>query len=179
MGEMYLYAPRSRQPASLCADSQNVCNSEYGISIGRGSFSFKQGEWTQLRQEVRLNTPGEQDGGFVLWVDGAKVLERRDIYYRSAPDSGSDDDGDSEDGDGDGEVSGGLLTGILHQEVKVQWVASPDEIEFVAQPESQPVGFTGLFFSTFFGGHSSEWASPKDQYVWFRSFAIEVKVPAS
>jgi hypothetical protein len=28
------------------------------------------------------------------------------------------------------------------------------------------------FYSTFFGGHDPEYASPKDQYVWFKDFAI-------
>ncbi|KAK7037583.1 hypothetical protein VNI00_011075 [Paramarasmius palmivorus] len=52
-----------------------------------------------------------------------------------------------------------------------------------------PVGFKGIFFryqscftvscawingfdSTFFGGHESEWASPRDQYVWFKNFSM-------
>ena len=34
------------------------------------------------------------------------------------------------------------------------------------------VGFIGLFFSTFFGGHTSDWASPKDQYSYFRDFGM-------
>ncbi|TFK66794.1 hypothetical protein BDN72DRAFT_130294 [Pluteus cervinus] len=40
-------------------------------------------------------------------------------------------------------------------------------------PDSTPgVGFRGIFFSSFFGGHGPEWASPKDQYVWFKDFAL-------
>jgi len=39
---------------------------------------------------------------------------------------------------------------------------------------SGSVGFTGLFFSTFFGGHTDSWATPKDQYTWFKDFAINV-----
>jgi len=54
-----------------------------------------------------------------------------------------------------------------------------------------PIGFIGLFFryfvfmnlwkvtlmhggtrSTFFGGHNPQYATPRDQYVWFKDFAI-------
>ncbi|KZT37219.1 hypothetical protein SISSUDRAFT_1048759 [Sistotremastrum suecicum HHB10207 ss-3] len=37
-----------------------------------------------------------------------------------------------------------------------------------------PITFSGLFFSTFFGGHESEYATPKDQYTWFKDFAISI-----
>lgn len=36
------------------------------------------------------------------------------------------------------------------------------------------VGFIGLFFSTFFGGHTSDWATPKDQYTYFKGFKMWV-----
>lgn len=35
-------------------------------------------------------------------------------------------------------------------------------------------GFTGIFFSTFFGGHDPTWASPTDQHVWFKDFGIQI-----
>ncbi|EIM82391.1 uncharacterized protein STEHIDRAFT_34270, partial [Stereum hirsutum FP-91666 SS1] len=54
----------------------------YGLSLARGSFTFKAGAWTHVRQTIRLNTPGEQDGGMVLEVDGKRVIERGDVYYR-------------------------------------------------------------------------------------------------
>ena len=28
--------------------------------------------------------------------------------------------------------------------------------------------------STFFGGHDKEWATPKDQFVWFKDFELSV-----
>lgn len=28
--------------------------------------------------------------------------------------------------------------------------------------------------STFFGGHTADWATPKDQYAWFKDFAINI-----
>ena len=34
---------------------------------------------------MTLNTPGEQDGSFVLEVDGRQVINRTDIFYRDTP----------------------------------------------------------------------------------------------
>ena len=36
------------------------------------------------------------------------------------------------------------------------------------------VGFLGLFFSTFFGGHTADWASPRDQHTYFREFKMRI-----
>jgi hypothetical protein len=59
-----------------------VCDDKYGLSIGRGSFSWKVGGWTTVRQTVFLNTPGRQDGIFTLDVDGKRVISRSDVLYR-------------------------------------------------------------------------------------------------
>ncbi|KAJ6630242.1 hypothetical protein B0H10DRAFT_978302 [Mycena sp. CBHHK59/15] len=47
---------------------------------------------------------------------------------------------------------------------------SPSISELAAQ--HGPVGFLGIFFSTFFGGHEADYATPKDQYVWFKDFGL-------
>ncbi|KAJ7118968.1 hypothetical protein C8R44DRAFT_878495 [Mycena epipterygia] len=41
-----------------------------------------------------------------------------------------------------------------------------------AAPRSGPIGFIGIFFSTFFGGHGAPYATPRDQYVWFKDFDL-------
>lgn len=84
-GELYLYAPKDKQTSELCGDNQSVCESTYGLSIGRGSFNFNAGSWTHLKQTVTLNRPGKPDGYFALDVDGKRVIERSDIYYRGMP----------------------------------------------------------------------------------------------
>ena len=60
-----------------------------------------------------------------------------------------------------------------------------------AETAGKPVGFTGLFFrcvagrsgrvdhltvvlSTFFGGHEDRYASPKDQFTWFKDFSMTI-----
>ncbi|GAA5881006.1 hypothetical protein JCM1840_007217 [Sporobolomyces johnsonii] len=84
-GELYLYAPREKQVEALCSlGPLSYCNSVYGMSIGRGSWVFKTGEWTDIRQDIWLNTPGQADGGFNIWVNGELVLHSDAVYYRNA-----------------------------------------------------------------------------------------------
>jgi len=54
--------------------------------------------------------------------------------------------------------------------------ADPDSTELAA-PVSQAtqdcsIGFIGLFFSTFFGGHTSDWSPSSDQYTYFKEFQM-------
>lgn len=68
MGELYLYAPREKQVDALCTlGPLSYCNSVYGMSIGRGSWTFERGAWSNIRQDIWLNTPGKPDGGFNIW----------------------------------------------------------------------------------------------------------------
>ncbi|KAG5641151.1 hypothetical protein DXG03_005890 [Asterophora parasitica] len=85
LGELYLYAPKAEQTDELCGHPQSVCDSAYGISIGRGAFTWAAGAWTKVRQNVTLNTPGEQDGSFTLDINDQRILERNDIFYRGIP----------------------------------------------------------------------------------------------
>ncbi|BGP13614.1 hypothetical protein JCM10213_007790 [Rhodosporidiobolus nylandii] len=85
MGELYLYAPREKQVDALCElGPLSYCNSVYGMSIGRGSWTFKTGEWTDLRQDIWLNTPGKADGGFNIWVNDKLILHSNQVYYRNS-----------------------------------------------------------------------------------------------
>ncbi|KAJ7144954.1 polysaccharide lyase family 14 protein [Mycena crocata] len=227
-GELYLYAARDKQTDALCSHPQSVCGSTYGISIGRGSFRWRAGGWTTISQTVQLNTPGEQDGGFWLDIDGRRVIQRTDIYYRDAPSSETTkvkpppksssttstsappDDG----GDGAllplGPLLGGLLSmrefptnlppmasslqpGVVALPGDKQWelqltlaqettatstVSATATLYPTLAPASEQaalpilVGFIGIFFSTFFGGHGPQYATPRDQYVWFKDFGV-------
>ncbi|KAI0255311.1 hypothetical protein BJV78DRAFT_1119893 [Lactifluus subvellereus] len=131
-GELYLYAPKHRQKPSLCnAPPLSVCDTTYGLSIARGSFEFSLGSWTHVSQTVVLNSPGVQDGGFLLEVDGKAVIDRADVLYRDY----------HNDGFGHSDTFKSAL-------------------------------------STFFGGHHREFASPKDQFVWFKDFSLYINDPS-
>jgi len=64
---------------------QSICDSEYGLSLARGSFFFTPGAWTHVSQTVVLNTPGQQDGGLYLEVNGIPVINQNDVFYRGIP----------------------------------------------------------------------------------------------
>ncbi|KAA1477690.1 hypothetical protein DENSPDRAFT_787000 [Dentipellis sp. KUC8613] len=178
-GEMYLYAPKNKQTRTTCSlPPQSVCESSYGLSLARGSFHFKPGAWTHVKQTITLNTPGQQDGGLYLEVNGKAVISQKDIYYRgnntpppssNTPTDGSpaDDDPTSpDDDDDDGDLLSPILGGLLGNAT----------IFDIGQSEglASIIGFSGIFFSTFFGGHDPQYATPKDQYTWFKGFTLKI-----
>ncbi|KAG9126715.1 hypothetical protein FRC07_002258 [Ceratobasidium sp. 392] len=285
-GELYLYAPKDKQTDTVCnTPPRSICEADYGLSIGRGSFKFTPGQWTHVSQTVVLNTPGRQDGYFTLDVNGKRVLDLQGVYYRQ---TATDEDEDEQEvqsalgldatsangGDASGQDAGtpnpspdvegpstlseggGLLGHILlsssansgsapaarggmwhapgrhavflapnphlrHQRQRrhdappnrLQAPAPPSPIRpdvkdetlivtKVLRPEIVTVvsrvtetcfatitaqatpsvvnlatkrkvpGFSGIFFSTFFGGHEQNFATPKDQKMWFKDFEL-------
>lgn len=40
------------------------------------------GGWTTIRQDVWLNTPAQNDGGFNIWINGRIVMTASDVRYR-------------------------------------------------------------------------------------------------
>lgn len=78
-GELYLYAP-NMVPSS----------DDGGMSLGRGSWRFQAGKWTDVQIEVVLNSPGAEDGRAGVWIDGVPVLAATGIVYRQTGDIGVD-----------------------------------------------------------------------------------------
>ncbi|CAE6469313.1 unnamed protein product [Rhizoctonia solani] len=64
--ELYVYLPSDPANELLCNGTKipgrNICGSDYGASLGRGSFYFKTGQWNYVAQRIKLNTPGKADG---------------------------------------------------------------------------------------------------------------------
>jgi hypothetical protein len=228
--ESLQYAPKDRQNPSLCkTPPQSVCNDDYGLSIGRGSFYFSAGSWTHIQQTVGLNTPGRQDGTFVLFVNNKLIMNLTQILYRDGPQSSSSKrDILGLDVDGLPLGLGGLLPSILGPLESILGVPSsptspPSEnphpkthsnsrtsgpkstntdqkpttsatstlTSRPTQSFSPPLQFSGVFFrsvvsfneqrcplinvySTFFGGHGTEYETPRDQYTWFKDFALQI-----
>jgi hypothetical protein len=57
-GEAYLYIPK---------------DTEWGLQLGTGSFTFQPGRWHHLEVETKLNTPGQSDGSLAVWLDGGQA----------------------------------------------------------------------------------------------------------
>ncbi|KDN44455.1 hypothetical protein RSAG8_05502, partial [Rhizoctonia solani AG-8 WAC10335] len=99
-GELYLYAPKDKQTTEVCnTPPRSICEADYGLSIGRGSFKFTPGQWTHVSQTVVLNTPGKQDGYFTLDVNGERIMDLSGLYYRQISEEDWDDDGDKYNGE--------------------------------------------------------------------------------
>lgn len=120
-GELYTYLPLTgANNASQLAVPGSIANSDYGYSIGRGSFTFPTGEWVTLAERVLLNTIGKdgsvgQDGEIQVWVNGELTIDLQNVQLRS----------------------------------------------------DAAATAMGMHFQTFFGGSTSDWASPKDQSAYF------------
>lgn len=69
-GEVYAYLPTSI---------------DYGTSIGKGNFHFARGVWSELKQEVRLNQPGKQDGKIRVWFNKKLVVDQDGLRFRDSP----------------------------------------------------------------------------------------------
>ena len=81
---------------------------------------FEPGRWHDVEHEIRMNTPGLQDGWIRCRFDGELVLDRLGMRFRDIEDFAID----------------------------------------------------RLYFSTFFGGSNSDWATTADEVVWFDDFEI-------
>jgi hypothetical protein len=57
-------------------------NSDYGFSVGRGSWTFQAGTWNTITQYVKLNTPGSENGAVQVWWNGNLVISAQNIEFR-------------------------------------------------------------------------------------------------
>lgn len=69
-GEIYAYLPTSRG---------------HGSSLLRGRFAFTPGRWHAVEQQVRLNTPGRDDGYIRLRLDGREAGVATGLRFRDVP----------------------------------------------------------------------------------------------
>jgi hypothetical protein len=67
----------------------SVENSDYGFSVGRGAFNFKQavGNWVTVAIRVRLNDIGVDNGEIEVWIDGCSVISVDGLALRSSTSS--------------------------------------------------------------------------------------------
>ncbi|KAF7376159.1 Polysaccharide lyase family 14 protein [Mycena sanguinolenta] len=117
-GEAYAYIPT---PNKLCSDKNVICNSDFGISLSRGSFTFLSGQWNHIALLVQLNNPVDVANGNV------------EVYFNN-------------------------VQAFAQQNLQIR--------------ASDSVTAGGLYFSTFFGGSDSSWATPDTTHTYFRNFEL-------
>ncbi|KAF8345835.1 polysaccharide lyase family 14 protein [Amanita rubescens] len=80
-GEVYAYIPT---PNGLCNDNNIICNSDYGISISRGSFTFTTGQWNRITMLVLLNNPPDlANGNIQLYFNDVLAINQTNLQIRS------------------------------------------------------------------------------------------------
>ena len=69
MGELYAYLPLTEENTVqlLAVPPKSIKNPDYGISAGRGAFTFKAGEWTTITERIKLNDIGSCNGRSYLF----------------------------------------------------------------------------------------------------------------
>ncbi|KJA19914.1 polysaccharide lyase family 14 protein [Hypholoma sublateritium FD-334 SS-4] len=117
-GEIYAYIPT---PNNLCSESSIICNSDFGISIDRGTFTFTSGQWMRITQLVQLNNPPDVANGHIT------------LYFNDV---------------------------LAAQQTGLQIRASDSVVA------------NGFYFSTFFGGSDTSWATPVTTHTFFRNVQL-------
>ncbi|KAJ3500580.1 hypothetical protein NLJ89_g9732 [Agrocybe chaxingu] len=81
-GEVYAYIPT---PNNLCSEKSITCNSDFGVSVQRGTFGFVSGEWVRVTQLVQLNDPPNVANGYIaLYFNDILVVSQQDLQIRAS-----------------------------------------------------------------------------------------------
>ncbi|KAJ7703182.1 hypothetical protein B0H17DRAFT_1042098 [Mycena rosella] len=81
-GEVYAYIP---SPNNLCSEKNVICNSDFGISFSRGSFTFASGQWNRVTLLVQLNNPVDTaNGNIELYFNDVQALAQQDLQIRAS-----------------------------------------------------------------------------------------------
>ncbi|KAJ7647322.1 polysaccharide lyase family 14 protein [Roridomyces roridus] len=81
-GEVYAYIPDSN---NLCKDKNIICNSDFGDSISRGSFTLSAGQWNHVTLLVQMNNPPDTaNGNIELYFNNVQALAQQNLQIRSA-----------------------------------------------------------------------------------------------
>ncbi|KAF8506485.1 hypothetical protein BU17DRAFT_100702 [Hysterangium stoloniferum] len=90
-GELYTYLPQPSMGSQFKGNQQlctvkpyNVCSTDAGASVGRGSWSFTPGKWTVLSQRIKLNDAGVQNGELEVIVNGQTMFNLNGVAFRDS-----------------------------------------------------------------------------------------------
>lgn len=78
---VYAYILR---PNSICGSSNVTCNDDFGVSLQRGSFTLKTGQWNRITMLVQLNAPNRSNGNLYLYYNDVLALQQTNLKFRSS-----------------------------------------------------------------------------------------------
>ncbi|PVD36921.1 hypothetical protein C0Q70_03914 [Pomacea canaliculata] len=61
VGGIFAHLPRDQSP-DFCDRPDVMCETSWGLGLGRGTWTFKKSRWQRISMYVKLNIPGHQDG---------------------------------------------------------------------------------------------------------------------
>ena len=82
-GYPYLYLPLNGNHMSDFCKLMNhgKCEGECGWGFNQTTY-FAKNKWTKIKEYIKLNTPGNNDGILQLWVNGVKKIDYNKVNYR-------------------------------------------------------------------------------------------------
>lgn len=86
----YMWNRNGRGSAYVYSPEIEGHDYDHGIHYGLGNWKFVPGEWIDMRQQIRLNTPGTDDGRIQIWHNGESVLNQHGMRYRDTDELGFD-----------------------------------------------------------------------------------------
>lgn len=84
-GYPYLYLPLSVQhDADFCSkiSGSQKCKGVCGWDFMPSQY-FAKNKWTQIKERITLNTPGQKNGRLEVWLNGNKIIDYKKIIYRT------------------------------------------------------------------------------------------------
>ncbi len=83
IGEIYPALKFSNQPRNYCPDPAQCQTGPSGVgdSVGRATFQFTAGKWSDVCQTVQLNTKGQKNGALQVVVDGKEAIHLQGLHF--------------------------------------------------------------------------------------------------
>ncbi|KAI8978175.1 hypothetical protein BD414DRAFT_494807 [Trametes punicea] len=84
-GELYTYVPQAGRNIErlLTVPPCSVQHPDYGLSVGRGAWYFRPGQWMRVIERVKLNEPGQENGEIEVLIDGRSVVLASGLVLRT------------------------------------------------------------------------------------------------
>jgi len=78
-GEAYAYM---LTPHNTCSSSDFICNSDFGVSIDRGAFTFQSGQWNRISLLVQLNSaPHTANGLIQVYFNDVRAISQPNLQF--------------------------------------------------------------------------------------------------
>ncbi len=59
------------------------CSPQYGYGFAGAKPYFTRDKWVHMKELIKLNSPGQQNGRFAVWVDGNQKVDFNKMVFRT------------------------------------------------------------------------------------------------